>query len=130
VTGVLSEEELDAAYHAADVLLHASTHEGWGLSVLEAMASGDSVVVSIGEPFDEYLDPVCATFVDPGSAVSIARGIDRACRRRDEVAAAAQARAKSYDWGTSASRHVALYESLLGEVTPARRASDGDGKIS
>lgn len=119
--GVLSEAELDVAYRAADVLLHAASLEGWGLCVLESMASGTSVVVSRGLPFEEYLDPICATFVDPTSVASIGRGLSRAYQRRRTVAAPAIARAHSFSWTRAAARHVELYERVLQARSPSRR---------
>ena len=114
VLGVLSEAELDASYRAADVLLHAASLEGWGLSILEAMASGTSVVVSRGLPFEEYLDPICATFVEATSVASISRGLGRAYRRRAAVAEAAIARARCFSWESAAARHLEVYERVLG----------------
>jgi len=114
ILGVLSEAELDAAYRAADVLLHAASLEGWGLSILEAMASGTSVVVSRGLPFEEYLDPICATFVEATSVASISRGLRRAYRRRATVAEAAIARARCFSWERAAARHLEIYERAIG----------------
>ena len=118
--GVLSEADLDAAYRAADVLLHAASLEGWGLSILEAMASGTSVVVSRGLPFEEYLDPICATFVESTSVASISRGLGRAYRRRAAVAEPAIARARCFNWQHAAARHVEVYERVLGVHHPSR----------
>jgi len=128
ILGVLTEAELDACYRAADVLLHAASLEGWGLSILEAMASGTSVVVSRGLPFEEYLDPICATFVEATSVASISRGLGRAYRRRAAVAEAAIARARCFSWGSAAARHLEVYERVLGipassSVTPLAPSS-------
>lgn len=120
LVGVLPEAELDATYRAADVLLHAAELEGWGLCILEAMASGTSVVASRGLPFEEYLDPICATFVEASSVASITRGIGRAYRRRKTVAAPAIARARRFSWLNTAARHVDLYEQLLEKRRPTR----------
>ncbi|HWO14102.1 MAG TPA: glycosyltransferase, partial [Polyangiaceae bacterium] len=119
---VLSEAGLDAAYRAADVLLHAAALEGWGLSILEAMASGTSVVVSRGLPFEEYLDPICATFVEATSVASISRGLGRAYRRRAAVAEAAIARARCFSWESAAARHLEVYERVLG-IPPTSSAN-------
>ena len=46
---------MPALYRCADVLVLPSLNEGFGLVVLEAMASGTPVVISRIAPFTEYL---------------------------------------------------------------------------
>ncbi|HEX2670053.1 MAG TPA: MSMEG_0565 family glycosyltransferase, partial [Polyangiaceae bacterium] len=67
ILGTVPELELSTLYQLSDVLLCPSLQEGFGLCVLEALAAGVPVVVSRGEPFDEYLDASCASFVEPTS---------------------------------------------------------------
>lgn len=45
-TGYLSDEALTALYRRADILVHPSRYEGFGLQVAEAMASGTPVACS------------------------------------------------------------------------------------
>lgn len=44
--GTVSDADLEAAFQRADVLLHPSAHEGFGLPLLEAMAHGLPVVAT------------------------------------------------------------------------------------
>lgn len=110
--GVLPEGELTCLVQTADALMHASTHEGFGLCVLEAMAAETPVVVSRGAPFDEYLDDGCALRVDPDNTLEMAAAIVRALRdgptRRARIEAGL-ARAAEYGWERCAARHEALY---------------------
>lgn len=118
--GSVSEADLELAYAESDVLLHASSQEGFGLCVLEALASRVPVIVSRGEPFDEYLDETCATFVDPASPSEIA---DRVLEllRDDSLASARRAAglliAQRFSWSAAARSHVSFYTNLLGSIS-------------
>ena len=122
--GPVTEDELTSLYAASQVLLCASLQEGFGLCVLEAMASRSCVVVSRAEPFTEYLDESCASFVEPSSPVGIALAVSTLLRRDELRAARARAglaRAQRHSWPSVAQAHERLYEAL--EVPPFRRAA-------
>ncbi|MEA2426384.1 MAG: hypothetical protein QOF37_12, partial [Thermoleophilaceae bacterium] len=56
----LSDEEMAALYRACDVLVHPYRGEGFGMPVLEAMASGLPVLITAGGPTDEFCpDEAC-----------------------------------------------------------------------
>lgn len=121
--GPVPEATLTALYRRSDVLLCASLHEGWGLSVVEAMAAGAAVVCSEGEPFDEFTDASTAEHVDPRSVDSIAAGLSRllsapALRRRRALAA--RLRARTFSWDRSARLHERAYQRLLRDRVGAR----------
>lgn len=115
--GVLDDAEIPALFAASDALLHASLQEGFGLCVLEAMAASRPVVVSLGAPFDEYLDDSCALRVDPWQPESIARGVLSALTGDKERVAAARERAQDFAWSRSAERHLALYRARAAATT-------------
>ena len=77
--GRVSDEELARLYRGARCVVYASLYEGFGLPVLEAMASGTPVVTSAGGAMEE-LAGGAAVLVDPTDIDSIAAGITR-CRR-------------------------------------------------
>lgn len=72
--GWLPFEDIPVIYAAADLFVFPSLHEGFGIPVLEAMASGVPVVCSNIEPLDEVAGGA-ARLVDPSSAEDIANGI-------------------------------------------------------
>jgi glycosyltransferase-like protein len=106
-TGVLGDDEMPLLLKGAQVLLHPSLQEGFGLCVLEAMAAGTPVVVSHGPPFDEFLDDTCAERVDASSPVDIARGLLLALSFGARSVPVARARAREFSWERCAARHEA-----------------------
>ena len=72
--GWLSHDDVPLIYNAANVLVFPSLHEGFGMPVIEAMASGVPVICSGIPPLKEITDSA-AIFVDPFDPRDIARGI-------------------------------------------------------
>ena len=71
-TGPLRQKLMPALYRAATALVFPSIKEGFGLVVLEAMASGVPVVTSRIAPFTEYLGDDDVAWCDPFDTASIA----------------------------------------------------------
>lgn len=113
-TGPWPQKLMPALYRAATALVFPSTREGFGLVVLEAMASGVPVVTSRLPPFTEYLGDADALWCDPFDAHSIADAM--ACsldpRRRDKLIARGREIAARHDWDSTARAHLATYEKL------------------
>jgi glycosyltransferase-like protein len=125
ILNTVPEAELTALYQASDILLCPSLQEGFGLCVLEALAARSAVVVPHGAPFDEYLDPSCASFVDPHSASDIARallGLLRDSGERTRLARAGHERVQRYSWDRVAERHLTRYEAALRRAEPLHSA--------
>jgi glycosyltransferase involved in cell wall biosynthesis len=53
----LSDQERTLLYEEADLLLHLSRSEGFGLSILEAMSLGTPVMVPDVEPMSDFVSP-------------------------------------------------------------------------
>ena len=128
ITGTVPDADMPALFRAADALLMPSTREGFGMVVLEALASGTPAVVSRIAPFTEYLsadehdDHGC--WADPLSAASIAQAMQRACDPAHARALAQHAPAvcERFSWRASAARHESLYRAHLA-LAPARAAA-------
>jgi glycosyltransferase-like protein len=116
-TGPVDDEVLLGLYQAADVLAFPSVREGWGLTVLEAQASGTPVVASDIAVLREYLvDGQNALLVPPDDPDALGGALVRAATDRDLVAtlrAGGLATARRFSWASSAERHLELYRELI-----------------
>ena len=80
--GDVQNAEIIQAYRRCDLVLFASTHEGFGLPILEAQATGRPVVTGNCSSMPEVAgDAAC--LVDPFDPVAIRSGIERVIR--DEI---------------------------------------------
>ena len=109
--GFVPDGDLPALYAAATVFAYPSEREGFGLPVAEAMAQGAAVVTSRGTSTEEVAGGA-AVLVDPFDVDDIARGIDEANDRREELSAPAEARAAELTWAATADRTLAVYREL------------------
>ena len=110
--GHVSDDELAALYRGAACLVFPSRDEGFGLPLLEAMASGVPVVSSNAGALPEVAGDA-AIPVEPGNPVALAGGIERALADRERLVAAGFARAKQFSWAETAERTLAVYRELL-----------------
>jgi glycosyltransferase-like protein len=113
-TGSLPQALMPALYRAADALVFPSIKEGFGLVVLEAMASGVPVVTSRIAPFTEYLEDGDVAWCDPRDPASIAQAMTTALEEpsRDALIARGFAIAARHDWSRAAHAHLPAYEAL------------------
>lgn len=108
--GYVETERLAELYRGAACLVQSSTYEGFGLPVLEAMASG-TPVVAVPDPALREVAGEAAVFVDEAE---LADGIRRAVADRGRYAAAGIERARAFSWRAAAERTLAVYREVLG----------------
>jgi glycosyltransferase involved in cell wall biosynthesis len=107
--GYVSQQELAELYRGAACLVQASHFEGFGLPMLEAMASG-TPVVALDEPALREVGGDAAVFVEEEH---LADGMRRAIDERDELAAAGLERARAFSWRVTAVRTLEVYREAL-----------------
>jgi glycosyltransferase involved in cell wall biosynthesis len=101
----VSEEKLPALYRGAAVFAYPSFFEGFGIPVLEAMASGTPVVASSHPSLDEASGQA-AVRVDPDSPEAIADGIRKALAERESLVAKGLEHAKRFTWRACGEAHL------------------------
>ncbi len=109
--GRVPDDELAALYRGAACVVYPSLYEGFGLPIAEAMACGAPVVTSRGGATEETAGGA-AVLVDPVDVASIARGIEEAMARRDELRRLGLARALAFSWDETARATVEVYREV------------------
>ena len=82
LTGRVSDHELMALYNGATILVHPSHHEGFGLTVAEAMRCGTPVITTTRASLPEVTGDA-AVLVDSEDAAAFTEAIDILLRDRD-----------------------------------------------
>jgi glycosyltransferase involved in cell wall biosynthesis len=109
--GRVPDDELARLYRGALCVVYASLYEGFGLPVVEAMASGAPVVTSAGGATEEVAGGA-AVLVDATDVDAMAAGIAEAIERRKELVPLGLARAAEFTWTRAADAVDALWREL------------------
>ncbi len=115
---------------SADVFVHAGDQETFGLSALEAMASGTPVVARAAEGLAELVDDSVGAAVRDGRSDSYAQAVQAVFSQQwAGLSSRARERAESYDWQQMLPLQLMHYRQLLREgprspmLLPPRRAA-------
>jgi glycosyltransferase involved in cell wall biosynthesis len=109
VRGYVPKAELAQLYRGAAALVLPSRYEGFGLPVVEAMASGTPVVATPDEALREVAGDA-AVFAEPRA---LADAVRAALEDRERLVAAGLERARRFSWDETARRTLAVYRELL-----------------
>lgn len=111
-TGFLNMEELVVAYRRASAFILPSLYEGFGLPVLEAMASHTPVICANAGSLPEVAGDA-AFYFDPGNIQEIAGLIEDLLGdegRLNQYTDLGYQRAKSFSWEETARQTLAIYQ--------------------
>lgn len=113
--GTISDAELPSLYRLADAFVFPSVKEGWGLVVLEAIASGIPVITADRPPFTEFLSSHQALLVDPDSPNEMAEAMRLVLNPSLAATLIQQSQSilANYTWMASAKQHLHHYQQLF-----------------
>lgn len=113
--GHVDKEDLPAIYQGATLFLYPTLYEGFGLPVIEAMASGIPVITSNTSALKEIAEGY-AHLVDPLDIEQMAAAIALSMREpkyRAELARKGLERAASFQWTETAAATLQVYREVL-----------------
>ena len=117
LTGYVSDEDLPIIFNMAQLFLFPSLREGFGIPIIEAMASGIPVITSNTSSMPEVADNA-ALLIDPNKTEEIYDGIKKILssnRLRDELIKKGLVRSKSFSWVNAAHDVFDIYKQLYNE---------------
>jgi len=116
--GNVPEARLLALLHSSDVFLFPSAYEGFGIVVLEAMASGLPVITS-PIPAARFVQEGCAGYIvdwsEPEKIAKIVSELYFDPNLRKKLSDNALTVSKRFDWSQIASEYVKLYDMLCSQ---------------
>lgn len=118
LVGHVSASVLPALYQGASLFLYPTLYEGFGLPVVEAMASRVPVITSNTSSLDEIARGY-AELVNPLEVEEIATAIERCMKDRGharQLTDRGASRAAGFQWQTAAESTLAIYRDVLGET--------------
>jgi glycosyltransferase involved in cell wall biosynthesis len=123
--GHVEEEALPAIYQGARLFLYPTLYEGFGLPVVEAMASGVPVITSNTSSLHEVANGY-ASLVDPLNVEQMADAIVAALRDdslRERLITAGKERSSQFSWRQTAQQTLEVYQSALLQDYPTEVVS-------
>jgi glycosyltransferase involved in cell wall biosynthesis len=116
--GYVEQAELAAIYRGASAFVYPTLYEGFGLTVLEAMACGVPVIAGEVPAIREVAGDAIMR-VNPRDLVELAAAIRRVLIQKDlqqQMRERGQARAREFQWRRAAEATLSVYRSVMTEA--------------
>lgn len=112
--GYIADEDLPALYQMASIFVYPSSYEGFGLPVLEAMASGLPVITTNISSMPEFVSKAGILFSadEPFGLIKSMKLLLNDREMRLDLGKRAKERAADYRWKSTAEKTIAAYHHL------------------
>jgi len=125
MVGEVDPQTLPNYYALADVQIHHTHYEAFGMSVVEGMASGLPIIATrVGALPDLIRDGETGLLVPPGDAAALADAVRQLARDealREAMGNLARSAATSFAWPAVIDRYLALYAAAIVEAGREQR---------
>ena len=111
-TGFVDDEDMMPIMKRAKVFAYISFYEGFGIPVIEGMASSVPTVTSYGSSLEEVAKD-CCYLCDPKDTKSIAKALQDASENRNDTIEKGLARAREFSWRNCAEATLNSYEDAV-----------------
>lgn len=114
--GFVPHEELPGLYALADAFVMPSLEEGFGMTVVEAMAAGTPVISTKVGGIDRVVESgVHGLLVNPGDVRGLTEAINcliASQEKREQMGKRAETRARTFAWNRIGQQYISTYEEL------------------
>ena len=113
-TGPVADEKLPIVYNLAEVFLAPSSYEGFGLTILEAMACGTAVITSNTSSLPEIAGN-SALMIEPRNVEQLQQAIEKILSNkelRDRLITKGLERAREFSWERCARETLEVYKEV------------------
>ena len=115
--GGLDDEKKWVAYRSADLLIHPSVSENFGITIAEGLAAGLPVIATKGTPWSDLETRGCGWWIDVGVTpleVALRKAIDASdATRHDMGERGKELVSEKYTWEAVARKMISGYEEVL-----------------
>jgi len=111
-TGFVDDEDMMPIMKRAKVFAYISFYEGFGIPVIEGMASSVPTVTSYGSSLEEVAKD-CCYLCDPEDTKSISKALRDAAENRNDTIEKGLARAREFSWRACAEATLKSYEDAV-----------------
>lgn len=118
ITGYLPREDMAPLYAGADLFIYPSLYEGFGMPLLEAMASGVPIIASKTSSIPEVIGDA-GILIDPINIPEIKEAIERVLldtSLRDSLKEKGIQRAKRFTWEKAALETLKIYQEAVDQA--------------